>query len=544
MTISKIIAICMISIVLASCSRPQDKPPAASGDQPTLESSAVQSFSGNKAKQNDFLTINKRLDKDIYPMDSLLVGDQLWYVEEEGIYSYQLNTNELRNEIETKGFNEIRAFNNNIWFYFQQLEGSDDNNLSKPLVRYDTKNEKFISYSEKDLRLGSSLTLYSDEHTAWIGSDSGSISIDLTTNKVKNRYELDEVTSINGNQRMVYFGKRDGSIHTYDKVAHQFGQLQTTEQLQGAQIEELRWFNGKLMVIWGDSDENTGVSLFDETSKSWEEFVQQDASGYVWSDQISSFQMGLLTEDKGEQLVNYSWIESSESLEKIYKTSFVVIEDIATINNRYALISAFEEGVNVLDKSTGEIIWKSADIDSGTLHKVRDSEYIMISSKGIYDILINIDFDDIDSEIIENEGDPAGITMSNYSNVKYGFEIDYPSSWNISEESLAGDGVYLYEEDGNDIRTYGGYYPLGDGIDTSEIDEAKEAGIQVEEIETLQGIKGYVFKEKDSGDNAVMHYIVYGSEIRVQLYAAVTSTFYSKNRELLLEMAKSIYITD
>ncbi|MEK5479429.1 hypothetical protein NYE70_21270 [Paenibacillus sp. FSL R5-0407] len=518
MTISKIIASYMIVIMLASCSGSQDKLPAASEKPPTLESNAVQSFPENKANQDDFLTINKRLDKDIYPMDSLLVGDQLWYVEEEGIYSYQLNTNELRNEIETKGFNEIRAFNNNIWFYFQQLEGSDDNDLSKPLVRYDTKNEKFISYSEKDLRLGSSLTVYSDEDTAWIGSDNGAISIDLTTNKVKNRYELDEVTSINGNQRMVYFGKRDGSIQTYDKVAHQFGQLQTTEQLQGAQIEELRWFKGKLMVIWGDSDENTGVSLFDETSKSWEEFVQQDASGYVWSDQISSFQMGLLTEDKGEQLVNYSWTDLSESLEKIYKTSFVVIEDIATINDRYALISAFEEGVNVLDKSTGDIIWKSADKDSGTFHKIRDSEYVMITSKGIYDIFLNLD---IDSEFTENEGDPAATTMSNYSD-KFGFEIDYPSSWNISEESPAGDGVFLYEEDGNDIRTYGGYYPMGDGIDTSEIDEAKEAGIQVEEIETLQGIKGHVFKEKDNGDNIVMHYIVYGSEIRVQLYAAVT----------------------
>ncbi len=477
-------------------------------------------------------------------MDSLLVGDQLWYVGEEGIYSYQLNTNKLQNEVVTKGFNEARAFNNNIWFYFQQLEGSDFNDLSKPLVRYDTKNEKFISYSEKDLRLGSSITVYSDEDTAWIGSDSGAISIDLATNKVKNRYELDGVTSINGNQRMVYFGKRDGSIQTYDKVAHQFGQLQTTEQLQGAQIEELRWFQGKLMVIWGDSDENTGVSLFDETSKYWEEFVQQDASGYVWSDQISSFQMELHTEDKGEELVSYSWTDSSKFLEKIYKMPFVVIEDIATINDRYALISAFEEGVNVLDKSTGDLIWKSADIDSGAFHKVRDSEYVMITSKGIYDILINIDNDEINSKVTENEGDPAATTMSNYSNDKYGFEVDYPSSWNISEESPSGDGVYLYEEDGNDIRAFGGYYPLGDGIDTSEIDEAKEAGIQIEEIETLQGIKGYVFKENDNGDNIVMHYIVYGSEVRAQLYADVTSTFYSKNRELLLDMAKSIYILE
>lgn len=540
MTISKIIANYMIVIMLASCSGPQDKLPAASGNQPTLESNAVQSFPENKTKQNDFLTINKRLDKDIYPMDSLLVGDQLWYVDEEGIYSYNLNTNKIQNEIETKGFNEIRAFNNNIWFYFRQLEGGDYNDLSKPLLRYDTKNEKFISYSEKDLRLGSSMTVYSDENTAWIGSDSGAISIDLNTDKVKNRYELDEVTSINGNQRMVYFGKRDGSIQTYDKVAHQFGQLRTTEQMQGAQIEELRWFNGKLMVIWGDSDENTGVSLFDETSKSWEEFVQNGLMGPIWSDQLNSFQLELYTEDKGEELVIYSWTDTTKPLKKVYKIPFTIV-DMVTINERYTLISTVGEGVNVLDKSTGEIIWKTAEEDWGTLHKIRDSEYVMITSKGIYDIFLNLD---IDLEVTENEGDPASTTMSNYSNDKYGFEVDYPSSWNISEESPAGDGVYLYEEDGNDIRIYGGYYPLGDGIDTSEIDEAKEAGIQVEEIVTLQGIKGYVFKEKDNGDNIVMHYIVYGSEIRVQLYAAVTSTFYSKNRELLLELAKSIYITD
>ncbi|RUT39514.1 hypothetical protein EJP82_25890 [Paenibacillus anaericanus] len=388
MTNSKIIAICMISIALASCSGPQEKLQAASVEKPPLDSSSIQSFPANKTQQNDFLTIKKRTDISDYTWDSLLAGDQLWYVGEEGIYSYHLSTNKLQHEATTKGFNEIRAYNNNIWFYFQQLEGSDYNNLSKPLVRYDTQNKKLISYSDKDLRLGPSITVYSDESTAWVGSDSGVITINLATNKVKKRYEIKQVTSIIGNNKMVYFGKRDGSIQTYDKTTQRFGKLQTTKYMQGAQIDELRWLNGKLMVIWGDGDDNTGVSLFDAATKSWEEFVHQDASGRVWSDQLNSFQLDLYTKDKGTETVNYSWTGSSKPLKKIYKTPFVLIEDIATINDRYALISAFEEGVNVLDKSTGDIIWKTAEIDSGTFHKVRDSEYVMITSKGIYDILL------------------------------------------------------------------------------------------------------------------------------------------------------------
>ncbi len=140
-----------------------------------------------------------------------------------------------------------------------------------------------------------------------------------------------------------------------------------------------------------------------------------------------------------------------------------------------------------------------------------------------------------DSKQIENK-------FKTYANEKYGYSINYPISWNISEESPSSDGVVLYDHEQNNIRVFGGYL-LGDSTDTIEMDEAKRDGSKIEELITTNGEKAYKIL-KEELNKVSFHYIVHGSKTYSHLYAYVSPRFYKENESLLLDLAKSIGLAE
>ena len=125
-----------------------------------------------------------------------------------------------------------------------------------------------------------------------------------------------------------------------------------------------------------------------------------------------------------------------------------------------------------------------------------------------------------------------------YSNGRYGYGIDYPSNWSIGEESPSGDGVVLFNENGNDIRVYARYL-LGDPTDQMEIDEAESKGWAIEEFTLSTGEVGQVIIAKNN-DKQLMHFIVNNDSIQCHLYAEMMDEYYLDNVEVLQGMARSI----
>lgn len=127
-----------------------------------------------------------------------------------------------------------------------------------------------------------------------------------------------------------------------------------------------------------------------------------------------------------------------------------------------------------------------------------------------------------------------------YVNERYGFSISYPKTWSIQEDSPSGDGTILYEENGDEIRVYGGYL-LGEELDRLEINEAILEGIDIESFKTLDGKEGSFIQREDS-NTAIIQYIVYGETTHCHLYARVSTQYYEKHKDLFKVMAESIVV--
>jgi len=128
-------------------------------------------------------------------------------------------------------------------------------------------------------------------------------------------------------------------------------------------------------------------------------------------------------------------------------------------------------------------------------------------------------------------------SASLYSNERYGYAIRYPSQWSSIEESISEDGAILYQEEGNDIRVYGGYL-LGDPMDNMEIDEAEANGWSIETIKIAAGDGRLIQSAADN--QRLFHFIVNDGSVQCHLYAKVTEEYFNANYETLLAMAKSI----
>lgn len=54
-----------------------------------------------------------------------------------------------------------------------------------------------------------------------------------------------------------------------------------------------------------------------------------------------------------------------------------------------------------------------------------------------------------------NNTDESISNVNHYTNVRFGFSVDYPKSWGVREESDNGDGKILYEDNGVEVLAYG-----------------------------------------------------------------------------------------
>lgn len=130
----------------------------------------------------------------------------------------------------------------------------------------------------------------------------------------------------------------------------------------------------------------------------------------------------------------------------------------------------------------------------------------------------------------------AKLVFSTYVNSKYGFKISYSPIWRLSEESDAGDGVILYNENGCDIRVYGGYNL---GYEIEEINQATASGKKVSGLKNKAGQYGSLIESKKDG-KVLFHYILLNDEKQCQLYTLVTEKFYKENSSYLKEMASTL----
>ncbi len=127
--------------------------------------------------------------------------------------------------------------------------------------------------------------------------------------------------------------------------------------------------------------------------------------------------------------------------------------------------------------------------------------------------------------------------MKMYENVRYGFEILYPESWHIDEESPSGDGVQLFLDEENDIRVFGGVIPPD--FENTAIEEKRKAGMNVIEKQNKQGEDGqFIFGEED--DKIFIQYILLQEDQFCSFQAEVTKAFYQENVGVLMEIAESL----
>lgn len=134
----------------------------------------------------------------------------------------------------------------------------------------------------------------------------------------------------------------------------------------------------------------------------------------------------------------------------------------------------------------------------------------------------------------------AEIALTTYVNERYGFSIEYPKVWNNQEDSPSGDGTMLYEENGDEIRVYGGYL-LGEELDRLEINEAISEGIDIKSFKTFMGKEGS-FIQHEALNTTTIQYIVYGETTHCHLYAKVSTKYYERHRDLFRVMAESIVV--
>lgn len=126
-----------------------------------------------------------------------------------------------------------------------------------------------------------------------------------------------------------------------------------------------------------------------------------------------------------------------------------------------------------------------------------------------------------------------------YYNSKYDFEIVYPGEWVASEESPLGDGVILYDNNGNDIRVYGGYRIIPPDFVKEEIEEKRKSGMDVTEKMNLQGRNGYLILGEED-EKKYFRYIILGQDTYCSFYAKIDENFYEKNKEVLIDIAMAL----
>ncbi|MNE22791.1 hypothetical protein D3C76_244860 [compost metagenome] len=119
---------------------------------------------------------------------------------------------------------------------------------------------------------------------------------------------------------------------------------------------------------------------------------------------------------------------------------------------------------------------------------------------------------------------------STYYNVKYGYSINYPDTWEVGEESDAGDGKALYIGNPDvDIRVYAGFY----------FEQADNSDLTLQNIKLDNGYRALMSVGNEEGKYVVKLSYVNQNEIQYSFYAKVSEAFFKENEKLILNVAKS-----
>lgn len=131
--------------------------------------------------------------------------------------------------------------------------------------------------------------------------------------------------------------------------------------------------------------------------------------------------------------------------------------------------------------------------------------------------------------------------LKTYTNYRFGFEVDYPSSWILGRSPDNGDGRNLYDAPETEILVYGSYTPWTFSTQDAPI----ERGI----IVLNDGRKATYLKELK---NRKINYIVFfnqtdsfsKSEMQYVLNANVPKDFFQQHEKEIISAAKSIRLID
>ncbi len=124
-----------------------------------------------------------------------------------------------------------------------------------------------------------------------------------------------------------------------------------------------------------------------------------------------------------------------------------------------------------------------------------------------------------------------------YVNGRYGYSIDYPTTWTAGEESDNGDGKILYVGNPDiDIRVYAANYME----DVSDPYHNEDKHVKRQRVMLDNGKEGTLVTGKE-GDK-IMYDMAYVSQndVEYHFYAEVSPKFFEQNEKLLLSVAKSL----
>lgn len=397
-----------ISLMLVSCnSQPITQSSESNQIIDTPKENLIESSKPNEPnfpKTSDFLKAKIQKITDNAPVDGVLIGDTIWSVDFDGsVNSFDLKTN--NNKTHSTGSNRYTSISfdkDHIWFYYSLLLGSSEIQNDVPLLRYDRATQKFYGYSDSFLKVGSNLAVYSDGTTVWIGSESETGVLDLKTNTIKKDKRLGEnVRSIVGNDRYVWFGTLSDGVYELDKESGQIRVFNTSNNLKEDFISELILSDNSLMVNWGGEGVVAGISVLDLSSRHWRHFVGvvdddydskilsdkdidegfRGFNGFVFIDRLGSV-WAESNQENGDIVLNVL-LRDSLAWQPFHKPDdFNYPESI----DKNHLLMASKQGIIEfnLAENKYEYLLQASNEQFGNIYSLNDSEFLITSTNGLY----------------------------------------------------------------------------------------------------------------------------------------------------------------
>lgn len=129
-----------------------------------------------------------------------------------------------------------------------------------------------------------------------------------------------------------------------------------------------------------------------------------------------------------------------------------------------------------------------------------------------------------------NDGSLSSDTNNNvewnyYNNERFGFNVPYPSTWNIREEAANGDGLVLYQGDDAEISVYASNYM-----------EDFEPDLSDYEVLLNENGKEVYTSSKENENEVIYDGVILNGNIEFHLSGTLSLEFYNDNIEILNDM--------